>query len=125
VQRSPGEFELYHLLPRLLMTHRQAEGLIEVWGWNWAWPDLKILKATSSPMRRRWPPPMSSVWREITDADGNKRTAWVVARAFLVDNGYRLSFDPADAVKTVEALSAARLSEDELAQWSRRQIEMR
>ena len=27
-------------------------------------------------------------------ADGNKRTAWVVARLFLADNGYRLKFDP-------------------------------
>jgi len=58
-------------------------------------------------------------------ADGNKRTAWVVARLFLADNGYHLSFDPADAVKTVEALAAGTLSERALAKWFRRQIEKR
>ncbi|MEI9905637.1 MAG: type II toxin-antitoxin system death-on-curing family toxin [Asticcacaulis sp.] len=26
--------------------------------------------------------------------DGNKRTAWIAARLFLADNGYRLTFDP-------------------------------
>jgi death on curing protein len=31
-------------------------------------------------------------------ADGNKRTAWVVARVFLADNGYRLWFEPTEAV---------------------------
>jgi len=51
--------------------------------------------------------------------DGNKRTAWVAARLFLVDNGYRLRFDPADAVRTVEALASGSLSEAELAIWFR------
>jgi death-on-curing protein len=49
--------------------------------------------------------------------DGNKRTAWVVARLFLADNGYRLRFDPVDAVKTVEALAAGSLGESQLAAW--------
>lgn len=52
-------------------------------------------------------------------ADGNKRTGWVVARVFLADNGLRLQFDPADAVRTVEALAAGKLSETELAAWFR------
>jgi death-on-curing protein len=51
--------------------------------------------------------------------DGNKRTAWVVARLFLADDGYRLRFDPVDAVKTVEALAAGSLSESQLAAWFR------
>jgi death on curing protein len=55
-------------------------------------------------------------------ADGNKRTAWVIARVFLADNGYRLTFDPADAVRTVESLAGGALSEDELASWFRRRI---
>jgi death on curing protein len=58
-------------------------------------------------------------------ADGNKRTAWVVARLFLADNGYHVSFDPADAVKTVESLAAGAISERELAEWFRRQLEKR
>lgn len=56
-------------------------------------------------------------------ADGNKRTAWVVARVFLADNGYRLSFDPVDAVRTVEALAAGALSESELAAWFRNRLQ--
>ena len=55
-------------------------------------------------------------------ADGNKRTAWVIARVFLADNGYRLGFDPANAVRTVQSLAAGALSEDELAGWFRRRI---
>ena len=55
-------------------------------------------------------------------ADGNKRTAWVIARVFLADNGYRLRFDPADAVRRMEATAANTLSESELAEWFRERI---
>jgi death on curing protein len=49
--------------------------------------------------------------------DGNKRTAWVVARVFLAINGHQLDFDPHEAVRTMEALAAGTLSEPELAAW--------
>jgi len=52
-------------------------------------------------------------------SDGNKRTAWVVARLFLADNGYRLRFDPAEAVRTVEAVASGTLAERDLAAWFR------
>jgi len=52
-------------------------------------------------------------------ADGNKRTAWVIARLFLADNGHELHFDPADAVRTVEAVAAGTLPESTLAKWFR------
>ncbi len=55
-------------------------------------------------------------------ADGNKRTAWVVARLFLADNGYRLKFDPADAVGTMEMVAAGELDEAALAEWFRQRI---
>ena len=51
--------------------------------------------------------------------DGNKRTAWVVARLFLADNGVRAAYDKADAVRTVEGLAAGRIDEDALAAWFR------
>ena len=54
--------------------------------------------------------------------DGNKRTAWVVARLFLADNGYRLKFDPADAVRTMEMVAAGALDEAALAEWFRQRI---
>ena len=52
-------------------------------------------------------------------SDGNKRTAWVVARVFLADNGHRLRFDTANAVRTVEAVASGALPEEELAAWFR------
>lgn len=54
--------------------------------------------------------------------DGNKRTAWVTARLFLADNGYRLDFDPADAIRTMEGVAAGRVGEDELAAWLRARV---
>lgn len=55
-------------------------------------------------------------------ADGNKRTAWVSARLFLAQNGYKLQFDPAEAVKTIEAVASGELTESMLAKWLRNTI---
>jgi len=55
-------------------------------------------------------------------ADGDKRTAWVIARLFLADNGNLLRFDPAEAVRVVEAVAAGTLGEDQLAEWFRQRI---
>ena len=52
-------------------------------------------------------------------ADGNKRTAWVLARLFLALNGHALKFDPQDATRIVLALAAGELSEEELTDWFR------
>jgi death-on-curing protein len=54
--------------------------------------------------------------------DGNKRTAWVVARLFLHLNGFRLSFLPEDAVGAVEAMAAGRMEEPQLANWFRERL---
>ena len=54
--------------------------------------------------------------------DGNKRTAWVIARLFLADNGCRLRFDKAEAVRTVEGLAAGRIDEQALADWFRSRL---
>ena len=58
-------------------------------------------------------------------ADGDKRTAWVVARLFLADNGHRLQFNKLDAVKTMEKLAAGALGEPELAGWFRQHLTRR
>ncbi|HEX2888010.1 type II toxin-antitoxin system death-on-curing family toxin [Vineibacter terrae] len=55
-------------------------------------------------------------------ADGNKRTAWVVARLFLADNGLRLAFDPIDAIRTVEGVAAGTVDEAQLALWFRARL---
>jgi death-on-curing protein len=51
--------------------------------------------------------------------DGNKRTAWVLARLFLALNGVKIAFAPEDAIRTMLALAAGELSEEELAEWFR------
>ena len=55
-------------------------------------------------------------------ADGNKRTAWVLARLFLAVNGSSLKFEQQDAIQTVITLAAGDLSEDELADWFREHL---
>ncbi len=54
--------------------------------------------------------------------DGNKRTAWVLARLFLALNGQLLEFDDADAIRTVLALAAGELREEGLATWLRERV---
>lgn len=55
-------------------------------------------------------------------ADGNKRTAWVVSRLFLANHGYRLEFDPVEAVRQVESVASGQVSESELAVWFRKRL---
>ena len=54
--------------------------------------------------------------------DGNKRTAWVLARLFLDLNGHRLSFTTEDAIAAMLALASGDLAEDALADWFRTRL---
>jgi death-on-curing protein len=54
--------------------------------------------------------------------DGNKLTAWVVARLFLRLNGVTLKFKPADAVALMLGVGGGTISEAELAIWFRERI---
>jgi death-on-curing protein len=54
--------------------------------------------------------------------DGNKRTAWVLARLFLADNRLRLTFDKAEAIRLMETLAAGGLEEAQVADWFRRRL---
>lgn len=51
--------------------------------------------------------------------DGNKRTAYVVAIAFLALNGIACAPEQADIVETMVALAKGDLSEEDLAEWFR------
>lgn len=55
--------------------------------------------------------------------DGNKRTAWVLARVFLAINGRELTFSANEAIAVMLALAAGELSEAELADWFRTHLE--
>ncbi len=54
--------------------------------------------------------------------DGNKRTAWIAARLFLANNGYRISFDPFDAIRAMEGVAGGIVKESELASWFRERL---
>jgi death on curing protein len=51
--------------------------------------------------------------------DGNKRTGWLVARLFLMEQGYSLKFEVIEALKQVEAVAAGACSEQAFAKWLR------
>ena len=55
-------------------------------------------------------------------ADGEKRTAWVVARLFLADNGLQLRFELLGAIRTMETVASGALDEMGLAAWFRARI---
>ncbi|HEY0628821.1 MAG TPA: type II toxin-antitoxin system death-on-curing family toxin [Sphingomicrobium sp.] len=54
--------------------------------------------------------------------DGNKRTAWVLARLFLHKNGISLAYRDAEAVLAIYQVAAGELSEEQLANWFRERI---
>jgi death on curing protein len=54
--------------------------------------------------------------------DGNKRTAWVIARLFLRLNGVTIAFDKAEAIKVMLGLAAGDVLEDALAAWFREHV---
>lgn len=55
-------------------------------------------------------------------SDGNKRTAWVVARVFLADNDVRLRFSEIDAIHLMQAVAGGALDEQQLADWFRQRV---
>lgn len=54
--------------------------------------------------------------------DGNKRTAWVMARLFLRLNGVTIAFDKAEAIRMVLALASGTLDEEGVAAWFRERV---
>jgi death-on-curing protein len=77
--------------------------------WGYGEDDLCVLAAAYA----------FGIARNHPFADGNKRTAWVMARLFLRKNALELAFAERDAIAMVFALAAGELSEDELADWFR------
>jgi death on curing protein len=74
------------------------------------------------------PPPDSSdpaaayayyIARNHGFSDGNKRTAWVVARLFLADNAVALKFNEIEAIQIMLRVASGEATEPELAQWFR------
>lgn len=55
-------------------------------------------------------------------SDGNKRTAWAVARGFLELNDGELYFNEAEAIAFMLALASGELTEDAAAEWFRARL---
>jgi death on curing protein len=51
--------------------------------------------------------------------DGNKPTAWVIARLFLALHGATLKYDRQDAVDVMLSLAGGEVTEEQLADWFR------
>ena len=54
--------------------------------------------------------------------DGNKRTALVASRTFLLINGYQITAHNDERLRTFMALAAGSLTEDDLATWFRKHM---
>jgi death-on-curing protein len=57
--------------------------------------------------------------------DGNKRTAWLVARIFIERNGGTLRHAPAEAVLMVVQVAAGTITESACAEWLRAHLQPR
>lgn len=55
-------------------------------------------------------------------SDGNKRTAWVIGRLFLVINGTTLAFKEVDAINFMQAVAAGTMTEEQVAEWLRQRL---
>lgn len=80
--------------------------------WSYGEDDLTTLAAAYA----------FGVARNHPFVDGNKRTAWVLARLFLALNGVTLAFEAEDAIRAMLALASGELSEEEMADWFRTRI---
>ena|SRR5215217_6539863 len=94
------------------------EGLLEsalarpVNAWHYGQVDMAALAAAYA----------FGVARNHPFVDGNKRTAWVLARLFLRLNAVDIQFEQADAIRIMLALAAGEVTEDALAGWFRERI---
>ncbi|MBC7686286.1 MAG: type II toxin-antitoxin system death-on-curing family toxin [Bdellovibrionales bacterium] len=52
-------------------------------------------------------------------SDGNKRTAWVTARVFLLDNGETLKYAQVEVMRPMRGVAAGNFDEKQLAEWLR------
>jgi death on curing protein len=55
-------------------------------------------------------------------SDGNKRTAWVIGRLFLILNGAQLVFTEVEAIQFMLAVAAGELTELQTADWIRQRL---
>ncbi len=54
--------------------------------------------------------------------DGNKRAAFLAVGMFLYLNGFRLTASQVDATRSILSLAASELSEEQFAEWVRKNV---
>jgi death-on-curing protein len=64
----------------------------------------------------------SGLCRNHPFADGNKRTAWLLAVTFLDLNGYDVDAEMGDALQAMLSLAAGTVSEEDFAAWLRAKL---
>lgn len=107
---------------RQLAEHGGSDGLREenlllsalarpkhLWAYSDPKPDLAALAASYA----------FGIARNHAFVDGNKRTALVVCRTFLLLNGFNVHANQEDKYLTFLALAEGRVGEDEVAEWIR------
>lgn len=55
-------------------------------------------------------------------SDGNKRTAWIIGRLFLADNGVNMKFNDVEAINFMLDVAGGRIDEAQTADWIRAHI---
>ena len=111
---------IYAVQDRQLSEHGGSEGIRNADGIESALARPRNLAASGAPDASDLAAAYASGLAENHGfMDGNKRTAWIAARLFLADNGYRLRFQPVDAIQLMEGVAGGVIGEDELAHWFR------
>ena len=111
---------IYAVQDRQLSEHGGSEGIRNADGIESALARPRNLAASGAPDASDLAAAYASGLAENHGfMDGNKRTAWIAARLFLADNGYRLRFRPVDAIQLMEGVAGGVIGEDELAHWFR------
>ena len=52
-------------------------------------------------------------------SDGNKRTGWILARLFLLDNGITIKYTAQEAIQVMLGIAAGSVSEHQFSEWLR------
>lgn len=116
---------VYAIHARQLSEHRGPDGCRDagllssaldrpknLWGYSNPKPDLSALAATYA----------VGIVRNHPFVDGNKRTAYVVFRTFLLLNGRDIHASQEDKYSTFLAVAAGSVTEEGLVAWTRARI---
>ena len=116
---------LYATHDRQLAEHGGADGIRDAGGFESALARPMNLAAYGTPDAADLAAAYAfGLARNHGFVDGNKRTAWIAARLFLVANDYRLRVEAGEIVPLMIAVATGALSEPDLAAWFRARLDL-